>query len=122
MINNQQQIKHEELQQAMKNLDSVIQSWNYDMTKREKEFQELKEVSTKYQFGEGEIIKLNIGGKKFNVMKETLSQKIIRIDYDSEEDGEDEEKKYYPPHLFSALVSGMHNLTKDESDYIFIDR
>ena len=100
----------------MKQLEEKLSSWSTSMTKREHEFLELKKVSTKYEFQDGEIIKLNVGGVIFAVSKETLTQKLIKP-------SKSLETTHYDPNYFNSLVSGLHNLIKDSNDEsIFIDR
>jgi len=110
-----------EVQQVLKKLNETVETWNQEISRRENDFNQLMEQSKKYEFKDGQIIELNIGGKLFSVQKETLMQKIRNFNID-EEDEKEGTSLYYEPHMLSVLVSGFHSLTLDKNGAIFIDR
>ncbi|KAG2374276.1 hypothetical protein C9374_010846 [Naegleria lovaniensis] len=105
------------LQQAIRQLNKEAETWNEEMIKRENMFYKIQEQAKKYNFKEGEIMRFNVGGRSFAVLKETLTQRIKN--FSRERDDQDE---YYEPHMLSIIASGMHTLTLDKDGSIFIDR
>lgn len=89
--------------------------------------QQTLQDENEYNFKEGEVLKFNIGGRLFAVLKETLTQPIKKLNMENEDDenGNDEiveNNEYYEPNMLSAIASGMHTLTFDKDGSIFIDR
>ncbi|KAL9655394.1 hypothetical protein ABK040_011235 [Willaertia magna] len=99
------------LNQFYSQLDAVL-------NEKEQSLNQMTESMKKYDFKDGSIIKLNVGGKLFSVLKETLCTRIKRDNanklYKKEE--------YYPEHMLNAMISGLFELLKDENECIFIDR
>ncbi|KAL9650311.1 hypothetical protein ABK040_014965 [Willaertia magna] len=57
-------------------------------------------IYEKYDFKDGSIIKLNIGGKLFNVLKETLCTKIKK----SKKEDSKENDEYYPEYMLMTMI------------------
>ena len=88
----------EEMDKQSKNLEERTK----ELEEREKNFEETKkEVSSKYAL-QGEILELNISGKKFTTLQSTI--------------------KKYPESMLGAMFSGRFPILKDQKGRSFIDR
>ncbi|KAL9650656.1 hypothetical protein ABK040_016373 [Willaertia magna] len=91
--------------EAKKTIDAVNQYYQQIdkvLIQKEESINQMTESMKKYDFKDGSIIKLNVGGKKFNVLKETLCVRIKKNQKINKKD-EQEEENYYPEHMLSAM-------------------
>ncbi|KAL9649988.1 hypothetical protein ABK040_003106 [Willaertia magna] len=109
---------HSETKKTVDTLNQFYKQLDTVLNEKEKCLNQMTESMKKYDFKDGSIIKLNIGGKLFNVLKETLCTKIKK----SKKEDSKENDEYYPEHMLSAMISGLFELLKDENENIFIDR
>ena len=60
-----------------------------------------------------DVVKLNIGGKIFSTLRQTLERKLNKFG---------DEYDFYAPNLFEDMLSGHASVIHDENEAIFIDR
>eukprot|EP01120_Amphizonella_sp_Union-15-10_P002859 TRINITY_DN13150_c0_g1_i2.p1 TRINITY_DN13150_c0_g1~~TRINITY_DN13150_c0_g1_i2.p1 ORF type:complete len:215 (-),score=50.79 TRINITY_DN13150_c0_g1_i2:71-634(-) len=101
-------LESEKLEQAFKNLTETIKSEKKKLSEElssqreekkrlEGEIEAMKSLKQQW----GNIIKLNVGGKKFSTSKSNLTKYVSKL---------------------STMFSGKYDLVLDDDDYVFIDR
>lgn len=107
------EIKSNETNKNFADLAALIKQMS-EQIKVHKEENEKKIAMMKvYDVVDGEIVNLNIGGKKFSTFKTTIEKRIKR---------HGQKKEYYGPHLLQGLISGLVKVRVDKENAIFIDR
>ncbi|EFC47878.1 predicted protein [Naegleria gruberi] len=69
------------------------------------------------RYSDDTLVHLNVGGKKFTILKETIIYKIPNINKH-----QDDQEEYYPDNMFSIMLEGSIPFTTDEKGRIFLDR